>query len=148
MPRQDSSRKRHFRDDFSNFCKRRENCCSVSLRRAATGRPCALRPRPPGQAVIKQDATTLGARVPASSACGGWWPARPSPLALAPRPMSEKKTGELIRWPLATAAQRRSQPRGAPTPGCGRDNCSFGGDPEIFSCHAATTRRRRLSEVV
>ena len=68
----------------------------------------------------------------------------PSP----PRPMIGKKTGELIRWPLATAAQRRSQPRGAPTPGCGRDNCSFGGDPEIFSCHAATTRRHRLSEVV
>ena len=89
MPRQDSSRKRHFRDDFSNFCKRRENCCSVSLRRAATGRPCALRPRPPGQAVVHQDATTLGARVPASSACGGWWP-----HALPPSADDRKKKRE------------------------------------------------------
>ncbi len=53
-------------DDFSNFCKRRGNCCSVSLGRAATGRPCALRPRPPSQAVVHQDVTTLGARVPAA----------------------------------------------------------------------------------
>ena len=81
---------------------------------------------------------------------------RARPRAMARRrkgfgPREEAKPGDGAAGKEAADA-RGTEARGAATarraPGCGRENCSFGGDPEILSCHAATTRRHRLSEVV